>query len=519
MAINPLQLPGPMPVPQVDFTPLSRIGMQIGQSRQAEQERAREAAAFGGLVDAATAGQPGQPQQAPAGGVPFVTAGGQPSPQLPRGLRNNNPGNIEDGPLAKSLPGYAGSDGRFAKFDTPDNGLNAMDALLTSYGRRGLKTVRDVISRWAPSSDGNPVDAYARYVGNGNPDAPVDLSNPEQRKALALRMAQFENGMAHPMPAAPQQAAQARQGMPPDLAKKVQALFAVGTPGATAAAMGIVNRYLGKQEPIKLNEGDVLLDPNTYQPLARGPEKQQRGFEPKVVTVKDKETGVERSMIFDPKSGKLTEINEAPRSGTQPAEPLPPGVDPAVVRRERSEALVKNEQASVESARSAAQLQPLIDEAVRSYEKAASLGAIGPFVGNEYVRGANKMLIGTEGERARQSYDRALAAIQAWRTGLQNKGQGALSDFERKMYALQYPNVQDLDPADQVKFLKQIQAETAQTVKAGRSSTLGRQPSVVTERPPVQSGASIRVNSPAEAAKLPSGTRFIDPNGVERIRP
>ena len=76
---------------------------------------------------------------------------------------------------------------------TPYN-LGAMDALLTSYGRRGLKTARDVISRWAPSSDGNNVDEYAKFVGGGNPDAPIDMSDPAQRKALALRMAQFENG-------------------------------------------------------------------------------------------------------------------------------------------------------------------------------------------------------------------------------------------------------------------------------------------------------------------------------------
>ena len=32
-------------------------------------------------------------------------------------------------------------------------------------------------------------------------------------------------------------------------------------------------------------------------------------------------------------------------------------------------------------------------------------------------------------------------------------------------------------------------------------------------------GAPMRINSPAEAAKLPKGTRFVDPNGIERIVP
>src|SRR5215475_347229 len=143
MAINPLQLPGPLVVPQVDFTPLTQIGMRIGDHRRQQAE----AEAFGGLLDAI----PDRPERLPGAAAPAVAPGGQ----LPRGLRNNNPGNIEDGPFAKALPGYKGSDGRFAVFETPEHGLNAMDQLLTAYGRRGLKTVGEVIGRWAPASDNN----------------------------------------------------------------------------------------------------------------------------------------------------------------------------------------------------------------------------------------------------------------------------------------------------------------------------------------------------------------------------
>ena len=224
MPINPLQLPAPLREPNVDWSRLDMIGDAIIQG----QQNARVGEILGG-------GPVGQPQPAQQQPMPAMPGG-----QLPRGLRNNNPGNIEDGPLARSLPGYAGSDGRFAKFDNPDNGLNAMDALLTSYGRRGLKTVRDVISRWAPASDGNNVENYARYAGNGNPDAPVDLSNMQQRRQLAVRMAQFENGMAPP--AATQQPA-AAGGMPPDVARKIQALFAIGTPRAIQAAQFLQSQY------------------------------------------------------------------------------------------------------------------------------------------------------------------------------------------------------------------------------------------------------------------------------------
>jgi hypothetical protein len=116
---------------------------------------------------------------------------------LPRGIRNNNFGNIEDGPFARSQPGYVGTDGRFARFDTPDSGMNAMTSLLNSGGYKNLNTARGVISRWAPSSDGNDVNAYASYVAQGlglGPDDPFDRSNPATLNTLARRMAQFENG-------------------------------------------------------------------------------------------------------------------------------------------------------------------------------------------------------------------------------------------------------------------------------------------------------------------------------------
>jgi hypothetical protein len=102
----------------------------------------------------------------------------------PRGIRNNNFGNIEDGPFARGLPGYVGGDGRFAQFDSPDNGMNAMTTLLGSYGRKGINSINGVINRWAPSSDGNNVSAYAQHVSQVagvDPNAPIDLSDPATR--------------------------------------------------------------------------------------------------------------------------------------------------------------------------------------------------------------------------------------------------------------------------------------------------------------------------------------------------
>ena len=185
----------------------------------------------------------------------------QPQSSAGRGLRLNNPGNIPDGPLAKALPGYKGGQDGLAVFESSDNGLGAMDALLVSYGRRGMKSARDVASKW--SQDPDQVERYASYIGNGNPDAQVDLSNPDQRRDVVQRMVRFENG-----------GAQNASRITPDMAKKMKALFDVGTPQSQAAAYALLNKFIGKQDPIHLKENEQLLDPNTYKVLAEGPKKQ-----------------------------------------------------------------------------------------------------------------------------------------------------------------------------------------------------------------------------------------------------
>lgn len=114
-----------------------------------------------------------------------------------RGMRNNNPGNIEDGDFARGLPGYQGSDGRFAIFDSPDAGANAQVALLGSYGKRGVNTVEQIINRWAPPSDNNPTGNYVSFVSRElgvDPRQPLNLSDPRTARAVASAISKFENG-------------------------------------------------------------------------------------------------------------------------------------------------------------------------------------------------------------------------------------------------------------------------------------------------------------------------------------
>lgn len=133
----------------------------------------------------------GRPGGVIGGGASAPAGGGA---AVPRGIRNNNPGNIEDGAFARSLPGYVGSDGRFAIFDDPSSGEAAQTRLLGSYVQRGFDTPTEIINRWAPPSDNNPTGAYINYVAQRAGIGPNDRVTEDKIPLIAQAIREFENG-------------------------------------------------------------------------------------------------------------------------------------------------------------------------------------------------------------------------------------------------------------------------------------------------------------------------------------
>ena len=87
--------------------------------------------------------------------------------KTPRGVRNNNPGNI-DYHSTNNWVGQLGieegvANPRFARFDKPENGIRAMAKLLVGYHHKGFKSVEAMIHRWAPPSE-NDTGAYVSSV-------------------------------------------------------------------------------------------------------------------------------------------------------------------------------------------------------------------------------------------------------------------------------------------------------------------------------------------------------------------
>lgn len=122
----------------------------------------------------------------------------------PRGIRNNNPGNIEKGKdkwqgLKLSMEQ---TDPRFCEFKDPTWGIRALAVILINYqDKYRINTVEGIIKRWAPPvKDGvveNDTVAYINQVCAAcriSPTEPLDLHRYEALQPIVEAIIRHENG-------------------------------------------------------------------------------------------------------------------------------------------------------------------------------------------------------------------------------------------------------------------------------------------------------------------------------------
>lgn len=112
----------------------------------------------------------------------------------PRGIRNNNPGNIRD--VGIKWRGLVGRDSAgYAVFASAVDGIRAMYIdLRTGFRRDGEDTIREIIAEWAPAHE-NPTSRYIEFISQRlgvGPDEVLELER--VRVPLIESIIQFENG-------------------------------------------------------------------------------------------------------------------------------------------------------------------------------------------------------------------------------------------------------------------------------------------------------------------------------------
>lgn len=121
--------------------------------------------------------------------------------KLPRGLRNNNPGNIRNSEATKwqgEVEPSAKKDFVFEEFEDRAHGYRALIRLLQNYRKKhGCQTIADFISRWAPSNENNTAGYITRVCQEMQvPNTYVpDIDDKSTMVALASAISLVENGI------------------------------------------------------------------------------------------------------------------------------------------------------------------------------------------------------------------------------------------------------------------------------------------------------------------------------------
>jgi len=160
---------------------------------------------------------------------------------MPRGIRNNNPGN-----LRRSNDPWQGlaeqqTDSDFFVFKSPVYGIRALARTLIAYqDKHGLSTIRTLITRWAPAAENN-TESYIKAVAGESgrhPDQPLDLHTYADLQPLVTAIIQHENGQ-QPYSATQIDKALVLAGVEPPAPSLQKSRTVKGGQTATAATVGV----------------------------------------------------------------------------------------------------------------------------------------------------------------------------------------------------------------------------------------------------------------------------------------
>ena len=115
----------------------------------------------------------------------------------PRGIRNNNPGNIRYKGIEWRGLAKPPSDGAFCVFIAPQFGIRALGKLIRNYYfYYGIRSIKGIINRFAPSSENNSISyiqAVAKSTGFDESEQ-LDLEDDDVVVALMRAIIRHENG-------------------------------------------------------------------------------------------------------------------------------------------------------------------------------------------------------------------------------------------------------------------------------------------------------------------------------------
>lgn len=158
----------------------------------------------------------------------------------PRGIRNNNPGNLRSWGDTPRVDG-------FARFASPEAGLAAMiKNLQAQQSKHGLSTLSGIINRWAPPSENNTaayIAEMSKQTGFG-PHQRLDLTDKKTVAPLISGMIRQEGNAA---------------GYSKDMVDKAVTQVVVDFKNAPAGTTATANTKGGSMVPVRVNHAMSTL--------------------------------------------------------------------------------------------------------------------------------------------------------------------------------------------------------------------------------------------------------------------
>jgi hypothetical protein len=212
------------------------------------------------------------------------------------------------------------------------------------------------------------------------------------------------------------------------------------------------------------------------------------------------------------RDGRVRRVGPAPEGDDKIA--IPPeirslGPDAIKKFRERmGTKIADNLEAAEIGAERARRIQPIFERAENAYKELARIKAIGNIQGSGLSRmGASA--IGTKAEELRQEYEQATAELKLFKSDLL-KGQGTITDFERRLLASTLPELNAVNAKPGLATLDFLRADLKSSIeKPSRYRNRGAPEGEGENRPPAA--------RPAEKTVKRTGTITAGPNAGKKV--
>lgn len=168
------------------------------------------------------------------------------------------------------------------------------------------------------------------------------------------------------------------------------------------------------------------------------------------------------------------------------------------IQTERAKSAVKSEIDAQQKGASAAMMMPQIDRATTAYEGLAKNNAIGPYSASGFNRTLGGMT-GQANEKLRQDYEAAQKELELAKAQISMKGQGSITDSERKILSMTLPRLDAADPSTGLETLR-----LWKQLATGRMEKAGNAP---------QAQPSPQSAMPEGARQAPDGHWYVQQNG------